>query len=149
MTANEKTFFKKTITSTQKRDAGMAFVLIFIILTFIINEINPLKIPDSSIVLNKLWPLKIAIISLLINMMWPGFFTLFARLWFGLAELLGNISSKILLTIIFFIVVTPIGLLRRILGNDKLKLKLFKKNSTSVLIHRDHTFVKENIEQPF
>lgn len=45
------------------------------------------------------------------------------RLWMGLAVILGAVVSRIILTVVFYLVITPIGLIRRLTGWDGLKLK--------------------------
>jgi hypothetical protein len=44
-------------------------------------------------------------------------------------EMLGKIIAPIIMSLIFFTVITPIGLLTRLTGKDLLKLKFSKKNS--------------------
>jgi len=77
------------------------------------------------------------------------FYYPFAILWFGLSNLLGTIVSKILLSIVFFIIVLPVALLRRMLGKDSLLLKKFKKSSESVMKTRNQTYVATDLEKPF
>lgn len=43
------------------------------------------------------------------------------RVWMGLAVVLGYVMTRVLLTLVFFLVVTPIGLLRRVLGHDTMR----------------------------
>ncbi len=43
--------------------------------------------------------------------------------WMGVAFVLGNIMSRVLLALLFFGLFTPLGLVGRLLGRDKLKLK--------------------------
>ena len=50
--------------------------------------------------------------------------------WFKFGLFLGKIISPIIMGIIFFLVVTPIGLLMRLLGKDVLNLKLNKKQGS-------------------
>ena len=57
--------------------------------------------------------------------------------------------SKILLSILFFGLVTPIGLLRRLFRKDSLKLRAFKAGEESVMLVRNHTFVRSDIEKPY
>ncbi|HEV2802857.1 MAG TPA: SxtJ family membrane protein [Pyrinomonadaceae bacterium] len=42
------------------------------------------------------------------------------RLWMGLAEALGFVMTRVILALVFFLVVTPIGLVRRLTGGDPL-----------------------------
>ena len=46
------------------------------------------------------------------------------RLWMGMAFFLGSIVSTAILTLFYFLIVTPIGLLARMFGKDFLSLKL-------------------------
>ena len=50
-------------------------------------------------------------------------------LWMGVAFVLGNITSRIILALIFFLVLTPISLLARIVRRDRLRLR--SKHSTN------------------
>ena len=92
---------------------------------------------------------KLALIVLVLTMTIPLIFKYIAVIWFGLSHLLGTVVSKILLTLVFFLVVTPMGLIRKILGFDSLKLKEFKKATGSVMQSRDITFKKDDIDKPF
>ena len=51
------------------------------------------------------------------------------KLWFKFGIFLGKIISPLIMGIIFFLVVTPIGLLMRMLGKDILSLKYSKNQS--------------------
>ena len=51
------------------------------------------------------------------------------KLWFKFGLMIGRVVSPIVMGIIFFFVVTPIGILMRFLNKDLLNLK-FNKNST-------------------
>jgi len=90
-----------------------------------------------------------AALLLLLDMMVPALFKLPAKLWFGLSLVLGTVMSKVLLSAIFFLVLTPMGLLRRLLGKDPMRMRQFKKGDGSVFRVRDHAFVAADIEQPF
>lgn len=84
-----------------------------------------------------------------VNMTVPSIYRPIAVLWFGLSDLMGAFMSKILLSIVFFGVVTPIGILRRLLGKDPLKLRAFKTSKESVMIERNHTFTSRDLERPY
>ena len=127
---------------------------------FNIKDIGVEKSKDSGLALvlicllwHQVWKTDIlilaAVIILLIAMTYPLIFKPFAIVWFGLSTLLGTIVSKVILTILFFIVVLPIGLLRRALGKDSLRLKSWKKGSGSVFRIKEHKFVSKDLEHPF
>lgn len=67
-------------------------------------------------------------------------------LWYKLAEILGWINSRILLSLIYFLIVTPIGFFYRLAGNDPLLLK-DKKGSMYQI--RDHEYAKADLENPW
>jgi len=126
--------FPGTISKKQASDTGMAAVLILLLIGLFTN--------------NNLY-YKIAIPVLVINMIFPMFYYFFAIIWLGFSQLLGTIASKIILTIIYIIMVIPIGLFRRLLGKDSLQLSGFKKSNSSVMQVRDHNFISEDIENPY
>jgi energy-coupling factor transporter transmembrane protein EcfT len=91
----------------------------------------------------------ISLILIIITIIIPIIFYPFAVLWFGLSKLLSLISPVVLLTIIFFLIVTPVGLFRRLLGKDTLKLKQFKKSKQSVMIIRNHLYTETDLLHTF
>ncbi|HJR05817.1 MAG TPA: SxtJ family membrane protein [Pyrinomonadaceae bacterium] len=48
------------------------------------------------------------------SLVWPN------RLWMGMAEAMGFVMTRVILGLVFFLVVTPIGLARRLFGGDPL-----------------------------
>ena len=57
--------------------------------------------------------------------------------------------SRVLLSVIYFVVVFPVGLFRRIIGKDSLKLKSFKKNIDSAFVTRDKLFTEKDLQTPY
>jgi len=125
---------KKEITRTQAKDTAMAMVLILLLLGYFLENILYYKT---------------AIPVLLLAMIIPNIFKPIAVIWLGLSHVLGTFVSKIILSVVFFLLVTPVGLLRRLLGYDSLQLKKFKKGTESVLTVRNASFSPKEIEQPF
>lgn len=118
----------------QCKDGGMALVLILLILHFTFAEYLLLVI---------------AAVTLVITMGAPGLLKPFAEVWFHVAHFMGTYVSKIILFVVFYIVVTPVGILRRLLGKDTLKLKEFKKGRASVMDERNVIYKAEDIVRPF
>lgn len=92
---------------------------------------------------------QLAIPVLVLDMIAPGVFARPAVLWFGLAHLLGSFTSRVILSLIFFLLVVPVGVCRRIMGKDSLKLKQFKQGRGSVMDVRDHRFTAADLSNPF
>lgn len=109
-----------------------ALVLLFVALTY-----------DDTIYI------KAAVAVLIISLVIPVVLKPIAYLWFGLAELLGTVTSKLLLSIIFFVIVTPVGLFRRLLKKDSLQLKSFNQNTASAYRTRNHKFAPEDFKHQF
>ncbi len=92
---------------------------------------------------------QLAVIALVLDMLMPNIYKPVAFIWLGLSNVLGLVVPRIVLALIFFLVVTPVGLLRRLLGKDSLQLKAFKQNNDSVLVTRNHTYESQDLEKPF
>jgi hypothetical protein len=85
----------------------------------------------------------------LITLIVPVVFYPFAAVWFWLSKILSAIGSRILLTLVFFIMVTPVGLIRRLLNRDSLKISQFKKSTKSVMTDRDHLYTAGDFTDTF
>lgn len=92
---------------------------------------------------------KAAFVLTLLTITFPNIFYPFAAGWFGLSKLLAILSSNILMTIVFFVLVTPVGLFRRLLKKDSLKLGQFKKSSKSVMIDTYHLYTDRDLKDTF
>lgn len=77
-----------------------------------------------------------AALVLLVALVRPELLAPFNRLWYRFGLLLHKIVSPIILGILFFLVVTPTGLLQRALGKDLLRLKR-DPGAASYWIERD------------
>jgi hypothetical protein len=129
-----KKYFSKSFTKKQLSDAGMALVLILLLIGLFTKA--------------TLY-YKLAVPALFINMIFPLFFYPFAFIWYGFTNLLGTFISKLLLMIIYIILVLPFGMIRRLFGKDSLHLNDFKKDTVSVMQTRNHRFLSEDIVNPY
>lgn len=68
--------------------------------------------------------------------------------WNGFAKVLGFINSRIILSGIFFLILTPIALLSRLFSKDRMQLKRLKKGE-SYFKNRDHEYGAEDFENPW
>jgi len=90
-----------------------------------------------------------AIVTLLVAMLVPVLYTPFAWCWFRLARLLEQVASKLILFLIFFIIITPVGIIRRFTGKDTLQLKRFRKDRQSVFEEKSHQYTQHDLEKQF
>lgn len=118
----------------QARDTGMALVLICLLIAWFGHRRDFLGY---------------GLLLLVLDMTWPSAFKPAAKVWFGFSHILGTVMSKILLAVVFYTVLTPMGLLRRAMGKDSMQTRGFKKDSASVFRVRDHQFSSKDIETPY
>ena len=129
-----KDIIPKTISKKEASDTGMAMTLICLLLGYFTK---------------KLIYYKIAVPVLVMNMAFPMFYYPFAMLWLGLTNLLGIVVSRVLLSVVYFLFLLPVGMIRRSMGRDSLNLRGFKKDKSSVMITRDIQFTAQDIKNPF
>ena len=101
-------------TSHQNKTFGVLFFLVFALIA-VWPLINGLPI--------RIWAIPFSIIFLILGMMNSKLLTPLKIIWIKLGEILGIIISPIVMLIIYFFIITPIGLLMRVIGKDILGLK--------------------------
>ena len=99
---------------SSNRSFGIVFFLVFLIIA-----LYPLTYSEEI----RNWSAIISLIFLLLGLFNSKILTPLNKLWFKFGIFLGKIISPIIMGIIFFLVVTPIGLLMRLLGKDLINLK--------------------------
>ncbi|MEY4311264.1 MAG: hypothetical protein RLZZ571_34 [Actinomycetota bacterium] len=73
--------------------------------------------------------LVLAAVHLILAFVAPGLLGRINSIWMGLGFLLGKVVSPIVMTILFFVLFTPIGLVMKLIGRDELALKSRGGNS--------------------
>lgn len=126
--------FRTRFTKKEHVDSGLAFLLITLLVYYRYQQ---------HFIIN------IALVELLAVMIFPALFFPFTILWMNFSEILGKLMSKMILSVIFFLFVCPVGIIRRLLGKDALNLKLFKKNTNSVFLKRNHGCTKDDFITPY
>ena len=102
-----------------KISSNRSFGIVFFIF-FLIISLYPFFFQESEI---RLWSLVLSFIFLFLGLINSFLLTPLNKIWFKFGIFLGNIVSPIIMGIIFFLVVTPIALLMKILKKDLLNLK--------------------------
>ena len=115
MTSNSK------IKISSNRNFGLVFFVVFLIVA-----LWPLKSEENI----KLWSLALSIIFFILGILNSKLLTPLQRMWFKFGIFLGAIVSPIVMGMIYFLVVTPIGIFMRFLGKDLLKTSKVKNSST-------------------
>lgn len=125
---------KRSISPVECRDTALAITFLLLLIWFFSGQ----KVLIYA-----------AMAFLLYAMLLPKTLTLPARLWFGLSHILGQVMSRVLLGIIFFLVVMPMALFRRLIGKDSLSLRAWRKSDASAFVVRDHAYSKEDLTNQF
>jgi len=112
------------MSSEINQSSNKNFGIVFFIFFFVIG-IYPLLNGQNI----RIWSIIISVTFLTLGLLNSKFLTPVNKLWFKFGLLLGKIVSPFIMGLIFFFVVTPIGLLMRISKKDLLNLK-FNKNSS-------------------
>jgi hypothetical protein len=112
------------ISKNIKVSSNRSFGIVFFIFFFIISIFPLFKDEDI-----RIWAAIIAIIFLILGLLNSSALSPLNKIWFKFGILLGNFISPIFMGLIFFIVVTPTGLIMRALGKNLLNLKNNNKKS--------------------
>ena len=118
------------------RNFGIVFFVVFLIIAIwpILNE-NDIR----------LWSLIISLIFLILGIANSKLLTPLNKIWFKFGIFLGNFIAPIVMGFVYFFVVTPTGLIMKILGKDLLNLK--KNNKETYWIKKDNS--NNNLKNQF
>ncbi len=110
----------KDIKISTNRSFGLVFFVVFFLISVypLLNEGNI-----------RFWSLTVGIIFLTLGLLNSKILTPLNKIWFKFGLLLGSIVSPLVMSVIFFFVITPISSIMRILGKDILNLKWNNTNS--------------------
>ena len=102
------------------RNFGIVFSIVFLIIAIwpILNQ-NEIRI----------WSIIISLIFLILGLINSKFLSPLNKVWFKFGLILGSLIAPIVMGIVFFLVVTPTGLIMKALGKDLLELKRNKNNT--------------------
>ena len=102
------------------RNFGIVFSIVFFIIAIwpILNQ-NEIRI----------WSMIISLIFLILGLINSKFLSPLNKAWFKFGLILGSVIAPVVMGIVYFLVVTPTGLIMKALGKDILGLKR-NKNST-------------------
>ena len=120
--------FNNNIKISSNRSFGIVFFVVFLLLA-----LYPITFNEDI----RIWSLIISFIFLILGLLRSKILTPLNKLWFKFGLFLGKIVSPLIMGVIFFFVVTPIGLLMRLLNKDLLNLKF--NNTSSYWIEKNES----------
>ena len=130
MTARPATHERLTSDDETKGSSDRAFGLVFGAV-FTIAGLWPLTAGGPV----RIWALGLAAAFLLAAAAYPRILAPLNRLWTRLGAFLHGIANFVILTLLFYLVITPMGLALRLLGKDPLRLR-FDRGAPSYWIER-------------
>ena len=110
------------------RNFGIVFSVVFLVIS-----LWPLLSQNDV----RIWSLVISGIFLILGLINSKLLLPLNKIWFNFGILLGNFIAPIVMGIVYFMVVTPTGLIMRLLGKDLLNLK--KNNKDTYWIEKDNS----------
>ena len=126
----------KKIKISSNKSFGIVFFVVFVLIAF-----YPL-INQGDI---RIWSLIVSLIFLVLGLLNSKILNPLNKLWFKFGIFLGKIVSPLVMGIIFFFVVTPTGILMKLLGKDLIKLK--KNNNKTYWIEKKD--IKSSMKNQF
>ena len=111
---------KEKIKISSNRSFGVVFFVVFLLIA-----LYPLTYNGEI----RIWSAIISLIFLTLGLLNSKILSPLNKLWFKFGILLGKIVSPLVMGIIFFLVVTPIAFMMRLLKKDLLNLKFNNENS--------------------
>ena len=112
---------KNLVKISSNRSFGFLFFIVFLAIS-----LWPLKSQEDL----RLWAFILSLTFLVLGILNSKFLTPLNKLWHKFGVFLGSIVSPVVMGIVFFIVVTPVGLIMRFLGKDLLRINKSKFVST-------------------
>jgi len=126
----------KDIKIGSNRSFGIVFFIVFLTIGLwpILNE-NEIRI----------WSVIISLIFLILGLVNSKILTPLNKVWFRFGILLGNFISPIVMGAVFFLAVTPTGILMKLFGKDLINLK--KNNKKTYWIEKKE--IKSSMKNQF
>ena len=121
-----------------KAGSNKSFGIVFFIVFFLI-ALYPLIKNDPI----RLWAILVSIVFLILGLLNSKILGPLNFLWFKFGILLGKFVSPLVMGIIFFLVVTPIGIFMRLLRKDLLNLKFNNKKTYWIKNNSVRTSMKD------
>jgi len=123
-----------------KISSNKSFGVVFFIVFFLFGIWPALKGNDI-----RYWSISLSLIFLILGLLNSKLLSPLNRLWFKFGIILGNFIAPIIMGLVFFLVVTPIGLIMKLLGKDLINLK--KNNDKTYWIEKKE--IKTSMKNQF
>lgn len=96
-----------------------------------------------------IWFFIVADFLIIAGVLFPNILLPLQKVWMTLAVLLGFVMTRVILSILYYIIITPIGFITKIIGKDFLSLKIDKKAKTYWNYRTKKDYQKIDTERQF
>lgn len=114
------------------RDTGLVFALLFLFIGVKVSE----------------YFLLASAAILVVLLFAPAVLKPLAWVWLKVAELLGRIMNPVFFGLVFFLIITPVSLVRRLVQGDR-RGRVKQEALSSAFVDARGTYTKELFKQPF
>jgi len=115
----------------QELETLMVFALFFVVL---------------ALVMRRIYFVYFAMVMLVIGLFIRPLARIVTKIWLTIAEVLGSINSRIVLTLVFYFFLTPIAFVCRRFYKNPLNAQLSQKTRSHFNI-REHTYARDDLER--
>ncbi len=124
------------MTEAEKIKAQLVIVTGLVVLYFIFK---------NSVHFNAVYLLYAAAVVGILCIAFPVAGDFIVKIWYKLAEGLGWVNSRVILTIMFYVFLFPIAMLYRLSAKNPMGLK--RTSDKSIFVERNHTYTAKDLEQ--
>jgi hypothetical protein len=114
MSVNEPPVAYRRVLAGSDRSFGLTFAVVFALI-----GLWPM-VHGASL---RYWAIAVAMVFFVAGLFWPGLLSPPKRVWFRLSLALHRVVNPVLMFLIYYGVIVPIGLVLRALGKDLLRLR--------------------------
>ena len=115
--------------------AGMLILMFGFVLPWIFSYSTPY------------WPFIAAIVFAVVALLRPVLLGPVNRVWLKISDVLGWINTRLVMGVMFFLLIAPIGILMRLLGKNTLSLKISDEQTSYRVVTKVRD--KKHLEKPF
>ncbi len=115
--------------------AGMLIIMFGFVLPWIFSYSTPY------------WPFIAAIVFAVVALLRPVLLGPVNRVWLKISDVLGWINTRLVMGVMFFLLIAPIGILMRLFGKNTLSLKISDEQASYRVVTKVRD--KKHLEKPF
>ena len=126
---------------------GTVFSLVFGLLIPLIRHGRALGMPFSETGMWTAWPWITGLVIIAFALLYPAALRYLEKAWMKFAHVAQWVNTRIIMLLLFYVIILPIGLLLRLFGKDSMQRHFDKKADSYRVKHEAQD--KSHMEKPF